>query len=200
MAESIRQTASEFGGLNIIVNNAGIVHVGSLHECDEADWDRVMDVNVKAMFFTLKHGLGHLKKNNRSYIVNIGSISSFVGQSSTPIYTTSKHAVLGLTRSIALDYAVDGVRCNCICPGITDTPLLREHLNATPDPEKTLSDRLRRVAMGVPLSADDIAGAALYFASEDSAGITGTSLVIDCGYLAAAEWENPGTTAFMEQA
>ena len=120
--------------------------------------------------------------------MNVGSISSFVGQAATPAYTASKAAVLGLTRSIALDYAALGLRCNCVCPGITDTPMLREHLNKTPDPEATLSERLRRVPMRLPLQPFDIARAVLYLSCEDSAGVTGTSLVIDGGYLAAAEW------------
>ena len=133
--QSIEATANRFGGLNILVNNAGMVQVKLLDECSEADWDLVMGVNVKSMFLALKYALPYLRKSRRSYVVNVGSISSFVGQAGTPIYTTSKHAVLGLTRSIALDYAVDGIRCNCVCPGITDTPMLREHLNSTPDPE-----------------------------------------------------------------
>ena len=131
-------------------------------------------------------------------MVNTGSVGSFIGQAGTPAYTTSKHAVLGLSRSIALDYAADGLRCNCICPGITDTPMLRFHLNTTPDPEGTLSERLRRVPIGVALTPQDIARAVLYFACEDSAGITGTSLVIDGGYTTAAEWETSGRTKFME--
>ena len=125
-------------------------------------------------------------------------MASFVGQGSTPAYTASKGAVLMLSKSIALDYAADGLRCNCVCPGITDTPMLREHLNMNPDPEAALRQRLRRVPMGVALSPDDIARAVLYFACEDSAGVTGTSLVVDGGYLAAAEWNHPGKTRFME--
>jgi NAD(P)-dependent dehydrogenase (short-subunit alcohol dehydrogenase family) len=139
-----------------------------------------------------------LKRNARSYVVNIGSISSFVGQGSTPAYTASKGAVLMLSKSIALDYAADGVRCNCVCPGITDTPMLREHLNKTADPEATLASRLCRVPIGVALKPDDIAKAALYLSCEDSAGVTGTSLVVDGGYLGAAEWEHPGHTRFMD--
>ncbi|MBI3413722.1 MAG: SDR family oxidoreductase [Verrucomicrobia bacterium] len=195
---SIEQTVREFGGLNSIVNCAGIVQVKLLHELDEADWDRLMDINVKSIFLSIKHGIAHLKKNPRSYVVNIGSIGSFISQGSTPAYIASKGAVLMLSKSIALDYAADGVRCNCVCPGITDTPMLREHLNATADPEATLRNRLRRVPMGVPLTPHDIARAALYFSCEDSAGVTGTSLVIDGGYLAAAEWEHPGKTRFMD--
>jgi len=195
---SIEQTVREFGRLHIIVNCAGIVQVKLLHELDEADWDRLMDINVKSIFLSIKHGIAHLKKNPRSYVVNIGSIGSFISQSSTPAYIASKGAVMMLSKSIALDYAADGVRCNCVCPGITDTPMLREHLNATADPEATLRNRLHRVPTGVALTPHDVAKAVLYFSCEDSAGITGTSLVIDGGYLAAAEWEHPGKTRFME--
>ncbi len=186
---SIEQTVARFGGLQILVNCAGIVHVQLLHEYSQEQWDRLMGVNVKSIFFSIKHGLAHLRKNPRSYMVNIGSISSFVGQASTPAYTASKYAVLGLSRSIALDYAALGLRCNCVCPGITDTPMLREHLNKTPEPEATLAKRVRRVPLGAALKPMEIARAVLYLSCEDSAGVTGTALVVDGGYLAAAEWE-----------
>jgi NAD(P)-dependent dehydrogenase (short-subunit alcohol dehydrogenase family) len=198
VCDSITQTVKEFGGLRIIVNCAGIVQVKLLHELAEADWDRLMDINVKSVFLSIKHGIAHLKKNPRSYVVNIGSVGSFIGQGATPAYTASKGAVMMLSKSIALDYAADGVRCNCVCPGITDTPMLREHLNINKDPEAALRNRLRRVPMGVPLTPHDIAKCVLYFSCEDSAGITGTSLVVDGGYLTAAEWEHPGKTKFME--
>jgi NAD(P)-dependent dehydrogenase (short-subunit alcohol dehydrogenase family) len=196
--DSIDRTVSEFGALQTIINCAGIVHVGPLHEYSQEDWDYLMGVNLKAVFFSLKHGLTHLRQHNRSYMVNIASISSFIGQANTPAYTTSKHAVIGLTRSIALDYARDGLRCNCICPGITDTPMLRTHLDVSADPDAALATRLRRVPMGVALQPSDIARAALYFSCDDSAGITGTSLVIDGGYTATAEWDTAGRTRFME--
>jgi NAD(P)-dependent dehydrogenase (short-subunit alcohol dehydrogenase family) len=187
--DSLAKAVAQFGGLNIIVNCAGVVHIKLLDEYDEADWDNLMGVNLKSIFFSVKHGLQYLRRWARSYVVNVASISSFVGQAATPAYTASKAAVLGLTRSIALDYAALGVRCNCVCPGITDTPMLREHLNKTPDPEATLANRLRRVPMRLPLEPDDIARAILYLSCEDSAGVTGTSLVVDGGYLAAAEWD-----------
>ena len=195
---SIERAETELGGLQIIVNCAGIVQVKLLHELDEADWDRLMDINVKSIFLSVKHAISRLKKHPRSYIVNIGSVGSFIGQSSTPAYIASKGAVMMLSKSIALDYAADGVRCNCVCPGITDTPMLREHLNMNADPEAALRERLRRVPMGVPLTPNDIAKAVLYFSCEDSAGITGTTLVVDGGYLSAAEWKHPGKTRFME--
>jgi NAD(P)-dependent dehydrogenase (short-subunit alcohol dehydrogenase family) len=198
VAESIARTVAAFGGLQIIVNCAGIAQVKELHETTEAEWDTTMAINVKSIFFSLKHGLPLLRKHKRSYMVNIGSVGTFVGQARTPVYTTSKGAVLQLSRSIALDYAADGLRCNCVCPGITDTPMLRFHLGTMGDPEAALRQRLRRVPMGVALTPEDIAKSVLYFSCEDSAGITGTSLIVDGGYLAAAEWNSPPHTAFME--
>jgi NAD(P)-dependent dehydrogenase (short-subunit alcohol dehydrogenase family) len=193
--DSIDWTVREFGALHVLVNNAGMVQVKMLHECSDEDWDYVMAVNVKSMFWAFKAALPHLRRQPRSHVVNVGSISSFVGQGATPVYTTSKHAILGLTRSIALDYAADGIRCNCVCPGITDTPLLREHLNQQPDPENALATRLRRVPLGIALTPHDVAKAILFFSGGESSGITGTSLVIDCGYLTAAEWD---TEAFKQ--
>jgi NAD(P)-dependent dehydrogenase (short-subunit alcohol dehydrogenase family) len=188
--DSIQATAKKFGRLDIIVNNAGMVHIKPLHRYTEEEWDRVMAVNLKSMFFAVKYAMPHLRRAGRSWIVNVGSISSFVGQSLTPVYTTTKHAIVGLTKSIALDYAADGIRCNCVCPGITDTPMLRQHLNAQPDPDAALAIRLRRVPMGVPLTSDDVAKTILFLSCDDSSGITGTSIIIDAGYLTAAEWDS----------
>ena len=195
--DSIRRTVRQFGRLDIVINNAGMVHIKPLHEYTARQWDHVMNVNVKSMFFAAKHAIPQLRRSGRGYIVNVGSISSFVGQALTPVYTTTKHAVVGLTKSIALDYAADGIRCNCVCPGITDTPMLREHLNTQPDPSAALAKRLRRVPMGVALMPDDAAKTILFLSCEDSSGITGTTLVVDAGYLTAAEWDTRGRTAFM---
>jgi NAD(P)-dependent dehydrogenase (short-subunit alcohol dehydrogenase family) len=186
---SIEAAVAQFGKLNIVVNCAGIVHVGLLHEYSEDAWDRLMRVNVNSIFYSIKHAFAHLQKHDRSYMVNVGSISSHVGQRSTPAYTTSKGAVLSLTRSIALDYASIGLRCNCVCPGITDTPMLREHLNTTPNPEETLRQRVRRVPLNRAMKSDEIARTVVYLSCEDSPGVTGTSIVVDGGYLAAAEWD-----------
>jgi NAD(P)-dependent dehydrogenase (short-subunit alcohol dehydrogenase family) len=185
---SIEKTIKRFGRLDIVVNNAGIVHIKPLHQCTERDWDRIMAVNVKSMFFAVKHAFRHLRRAGDACVVNVGSISSFVGQALTPAYTTTKHAVMGLTRSIALDYAADGIRCNCVCPGITDTPMLRKHLNTQPDPEAALRARLKRVPLGIALTPEDVARAILFLSCDDSSGITGTTLTIDAGYLTAAEW------------
>lgn len=187
---SIEGTVGLFGGLQILVNNAGIVDVRELHDYSVEDFDRVMNVNLRSMFFGFKYAFPYLKANKRSYVVNIGSISSFVGQGSTPVYTASKGAVLQLSRSIGLDYARHGIRSNCVCPGITDTPMLHKHLDTSPDPAAHLAERLRRVPLGTILTPADVAKSILYFSCEDSAGVTATSLIVDGGYLAAAEWDS----------
>jgi NAD(P)-dependent dehydrogenase (short-subunit alcohol dehydrogenase family) len=187
--KSIDAAVKTFGGLHIMINNVGIVDVGMLHQASEQIWTRVIDTNLKSIYYSLKYAFDYLQKNDKSYIVNVGSISSYVAQDRTPIYTTTKGAILQLTRSIAVDYARYGIRCNCICPGITDTPMLRHHLASLHDPDEHLAKRLRRVPIGRILTPRDIARSILYFSCEDSAGVTGTSTIIDGGYLAAAEWD-----------
>jgi NAD(P)-dependent dehydrogenase (short-subunit alcohol dehydrogenase family) len=194
VARSIEQTARWAEGLSILVNAAGVVDVRPLEATTGEQWDRLMAVNVKGVVFSVKHALPHFRKLDRSHVVNIGSISSLVGQAGTPAYTASKAAVLGLSRSIALDYAAIGLRCNCVCPGITDTPMLRRHLAAGGDARGVLGKRLRRVPLGRVLHPDEVARAVLYLACEDSAGVTGTSLVVDAGYTAAAEWDRADIT------
>ena len=186
---SIEETVKTFGKLNILINNAGIVDIKMLHEYTVDEWRKVFDTNVTSMFLAFKYAFLHLSANPKSYVVNVGSISSFVGQDSTPAYTASKGAVLQLSRSIGLDYARYGIRSNCICPGITDTPMLHQHLDMNPNPTEHLRNRLRRVPSGAILTPFDIAKSILYFSCEDSCGITATSLIVDGGYLAAAEWD-----------
>ena len=179
-----------YGALHHLVNNAGIVLVKPLEECTEAEWDHLMAVNVKSIFLTVKHSISALKAAEGATIVNMASVSSFVGQGSTPSYVASKGAVMMLTKALALDYSRYGVRVNCICPGITDTPLFRYHVSKTPDPAATLDNRAARVPLGRFLTPRDIAKAALYLSTDDSSGITGIAHLVDAGYLAAAEWDN----------
>ncbi|MEG1991161.1 MAG: SDR family NAD(P)-dependent oxidoreductase [Christensenella sp.] len=186
---SIEKTVEMYGTIDILINNAGIVDVKMLHEYTIEDWNWVMDLNVRSIFLSFKYAFPYLKEHDKSYVVNLGSISSFVGQDCTPVYTTSKGAVLNLSKSIGLDYARYGVRCNCVCPGITETPMLFTHLNAETDPAAHYKDRLRRVPINRPLFPEDIAKTCLFFSCEDSAGVTATSLIVDGGYLGCAEWD-----------
>lgn len=183
--QSILQTVAHFGDLHILINNAGVNIVKFLHEYSSEEWDWQLAVNLKAPFLSFKYAYDFLKKHEASYVVNIGSVNSFIGQARTPGYSASKSGLNILTKSIAIDYAVDGIRCNLVCPGVTDTPMLRTHMVN----ESRLQKRLGRIPMGRLLAPDEIAKAVAYLSCEDSSGITGTSIVIDGGYLATAEWE-----------
>lgn len=186
VASALQKVIGRFRGVDHLVNNAGIVLVKRIEDCTEEEWDRVINVNLKSVFLTVKHALPALRRSAAPSIVNIGSISSFVAQQGTPAYVASKGAVLLLSKALALDLAP--IRVNCVCPGITDTPMFRSHLNATPEPEKTLQGRLARVPLSRALSPREIADAVLDLSSDQSSGITGTSIVVDGGYTAAAEW------------
>lgn len=185
---ALNQVAGRFQRVDHLVNNAGIVLVKGIEECTAEEWDRVMDVNLKSVFLTVKHSLRWLRLSPQPTVVNIGSVSSLVAQQRTPAYVASKGGVLLLSKALALDLAPDGIRVNCVCPGITDTPMFRFHVNSTPDPERTLRERFGRVPLRRALSPREIADAVLYLSSDQSSGVTGTSLVVDGGYTAAAEW------------
>jgi NAD(P)-dependent dehydrogenase (short-subunit alcohol dehydrogenase family) len=129
-----------------------------------------------------------MRRSGGGAILNTGSIASFAGQVGTPVYTASKGAIALLTKSLALDYGRDRIRVNCLCPGITDTPMLRHHLGHGAEGEARIQGRLARVPLGEILQPEDVARAALYLVSEDSAGITGIMHVVDGGLLAAAEF------------
>ena len=179
---------ARFGRLDIVVNNAGIVAVQTVEESSVADWDRVMAVNVRAIFLTTKYALPHLRAAGGGAILNVASVSSFVGQQGTPAYCASKGAVLMLTKALALDYGRERIRVNCLCPGITDTPMLRYHARHEADPDAHLRQRLARVPTGEMLYPAEMGRAAVFLCSDDAAGITGTSLVVDGGYIACAEF------------
>lgn len=178
------------GVVHHLVNNAGVVVVKSIEESTTADWDRVMNINVRSIFLMTKYLLPGLKVAQSGTIVNIGSVSSFVAQGNTPAYVASKGAVAMLSKSLCLDLAKYGIRVNCVCPGITDTPMFRYHINQTQSPEQTLRNRIDRVPLDRPLSPSEIADSVLYLSGPASSGITGATLVVDAGYLAAAEWSN----------
>ena len=173
-----------------VVNAAGIVIVKGIEESTVADWDRVMNVNVRSMFLMTKYLLPALKRAEAGTIVNIGSVSSFVAQANTPAYVASKGAVAMLSKSLCLDLAKYGIRVNCVCPGITDTPMFRYHINQTHSPEQALRKRIDRVPLSRALSPEEIADSVLYLSGRESSGVTGATLLVDAGYLAAAEWSN----------
>ena len=174
--------------VNHLVNSAGIVMVKGIEESTVADWDRVMNVNVRSIFLMTKYLLPSLKRTDAGTIVNIGSVSSFIAQANTPAYVASKGAVAMLSKSLCVDLAKYGIRVNCVCPGITDTPMFRCHINQARSPEQELRKRIDRVPLNRALSPREIADSVLYLSGSESSGITGATLLVDAGYLAVAEW------------
>jgi len=174
--------------LDIVVNNAGTAVVSTIEESTVEEWDDLMAINVRSVFLTAKHAVPHMRRQKSGCFLNLGSVSSFVGQQGTPCYCASKGAVLMLTKSLALDYGPDGIRANCLCPGITDTPLFRFHVGHAPDPDALVRERLQRVPTGDMLYPQDMGQAAAFLCSNEARGITGASLVVDGGYLACAEF------------
>jgi len=189
----IEVTVSRWGKVDILFNNAGIVLVKFLEETTAEEWDRVMGVNVKSIFLAVKYAVPYMRKQGGGVILSTASIGSFVGQFKTPAYVASKGAVMLLTKSLALDYGPDRIRVNCICPGITDTAMLREHIEASGDPQAVILERTARVPAGRFLMPEDIARAALYLVSDDSDGVTGIAHVVDGGLLAGAEYDSRRT-------
>jgi NAD(P)-dependent dehydrogenase (short-subunit alcohol dehydrogenase family) len=187
----VEETVARWGGMDILFNNAGVAVVKPLEETTEAEWDWIMAVNVKAAFFAAKYVVPHMRRNGGGAILNNGSITSFTGQVGTPAYAASKGAIALLSKSMALDFGRDRIRVNCLCPGITDTPMLRVHVGHGAEGEARIRARLSRVPLGKILLPEDVARAALYLVCDDSAGITGILHVVDGGLLAAAEYNVP---------
>ena len=189
--QMVDETVKRWGRIDVLFNNAGILLVKTVEQMSGEEWDRVMAVNVKSVFLATRHVVPHMRRMGKGAILNTGSIGSFTGQVGTPVYSASKGAIALLTKSLALDLGRDGIRVNCLCPGITDTPMLREHLGHGEEGEARIRARLSRVPTGKILSPDDVARAAVYLVSDDSEGITGILHVVDGGLIAASEFNVP---------
>ena len=170
--------------LDILVNNAGIGHVGTILQTNGADMDRLYAVNVRGVFNATKVFLPKMVARKYGVIVNIASIGGIVGVRDRLAYCTTKFAVVGITKSMALDHALDGIRVNCICPGRVETPFVSARLKEYPDPKKAYEDMASTQAIGRMGKPEEIAAAALYLASDEAAFITGTALLIDGGWSA----------------
>lgn len=179
------QTAiHEYGQIDILHNNAGMFMVKFLEDMTEEEWDRILNVNLKSIFLAVKFAVPHMKARRTGCILNTASTGSFLGQHRTPAYIASKGGVAMLTKTLALDYAAYGIRVNCICPGAVDTPMLRSHFQASPDPQRAAELERQLIPMKRFLDPEEIAQAALFLASDRALGVTGTALVVDGGSLA----------------
>lgn len=184
VAAAVDAATGRHGRLDVAVNAAAIeTETAPLHECDEAVFDRMQAVNVRGVFLSMKYELRAMLAQGRGgAIVNIASTNSVRPQHDQPAYTASKHAVLGLTRSAAYDYAAHGIRVNAILPGSIDTPMLRQAMERRGRDPQEVVDRLSLFGrFGRP---EEIAAAALWLCSEGSSFTTGHPLSVDAGYLA----------------
>lgn len=170
------------GRLDVLVNNAGIGHVGTMATTAGADLDRMYGVNVRGMFNVTKAFIGGMLERKSGNIINLASIGGVVAVRDRLAYCTTKFAVVGMTRCIALDHAREGIRCNCICPGRVETPFVSARLKEYPDPKKAYEEMASTQALGRMGRPEEIAAAALYLASDESAFMTGTPFVIDGGF------------------
>lgn len=179
----IETVFAEAGPLDILFNCAGIVAAGTILDCDEADWSRSFDINVTAMYRTIRAALPAMLANGGGSIVNMASVSSSVtGVPNRFAYGASKAAVIGLTKHVAVDFVGKGIRCNAICPGTVDTPSLQQRLRDTGDYEKARADFNARQPMGRLGKAEEIAALALYLASDESSFTTGQIHIVDGGW------------------
>ena len=181
-----QESISAFGRIDVLVNNAGVHFVKDITEMTVEEWDRLMDINLKSMFLCCKHVIPHMLKQNKGSIVNLASISSFIGQemdgASTFAYNVTKAGALQLTKSLATRYASDGIRVNCVCPGNVETNILKRETPA--EVAEFWRQASRSEPIGRNAQPEEIANAILFLASDESSFVTGAPLIVDGGYLA----------------
>lgn len=170
-----------YGRLDILVNNAGIVPVGDVTGFDEDGFDRAVDINVKSVFFLSQAAVRQMRKQGGGVIVNTGSIAGLIGPKNRALYSLTKGALISLTRAMAADHAREGIRVNCVCPGMVMSPSLQARIDDTPDPQKTLEAFGDGIPLGRIGDADEIAQMILLAASDEAGFMTGSILTIDGG-------------------
>jgi 2-keto-3-deoxy-L-fuconate dehydrogenase len=181
--DAIRAFAEETGGIDILFNCAGFVHAGTILTTEEADYDFSFDLNVKSAYRMVRAFLPGMIARSGGSIVNMSSVAgSVIGVGNRFVYGASKAAVIGLTKSVAVDFVGQGIRCNAICPGTVQSPSLDERLAATGDAEKARAEFVARQPMGRIGGSAEIAELALYLASDLSSYTTGTVNIIDGGW------------------
>lgn len=178
--QAFQQADQALGGFHILVNNAGIQTYGTVTETSEETWDRTMGVNLKSAFLCAKAALPVIEREGGGVVVNMASVQSFLSQHNVAAYTTSKTALLGLTRSIAVDYA-PRIRCVAVCPGTVDTPMLDWAIRQSPDPDAVLEECKQMHPLGRIASPHEIAELVLFLSSPRAGFITGQYYRIDGG-------------------
>jgi len=182
--EECALAAQAAGSVDILVNVAGIGHVGSLTNTSAVDLDRLYAVNVRGIFNCCKAFIPAMLARKSGSVINLASIAGVVAVRDRLAYTTTKFAVVGMTKALALDHSHTGVRFNCICPGRVETPFVLARLKEYPDPQAAYRDMASTQLNGRMAKPEEIAAAALYLACDESAMVTGSSLMIDGGWSA----------------
>ncbi len=173
----------QYGTLDILVSNAGIQRYGDVVTTSSRLWDETMNVHVKGCFHATKYAIPAMLASGGGAIVVVASVQSFTAINNSAAYVAAKHALLGITRAIALDFASRNIRANCVCPGAIDTPMLRDTANLTASPEKMIETIGRMHALGRIGRPEEVANAIAFLASDAASFITGTSLIVDGGLL-----------------
>lgn len=180
---AIQETIREFGRLDVLCNNAGIERYKSAEQYTAQDWTDIVGTNLRGAFLCTKYAHPYLKQH-RGAVVHIASVQAFANEPQISVYAATKAGLLGLTRSMSLDFAADGIRVNAVCPGATQTGMLEGFLSSLPDPQEFLNNLGRSVPLGRVGQPEDIAAAVWFLASPQASYITGTTLVVDGGLLA----------------
>lgn len=182
-ADAIKQAAERVGTPNVLFNCTGFVHHGTILDASDADFDFSFDLNVKAQFRVARAFLPGMIANGGGSIINMASVASSIkGTVNRCIYSATKGAVIGLTKTIAADFIGQGIRCNAVCPGSVDTPSLRERMKAHGGYEAARAAFIARAPMGRMATAEEVADLVVYLASDESAFVTGQTHIIDGGW------------------
>jgi NAD(P)-dependent dehydrogenase (short-subunit alcohol dehydrogenase family) len=179
----VRETESLLGPLDVLVNNAGVGTSGTVLTTDEAIWDRLVAVNLKGTYLMSRAALQVMVPRRRGVIVNAGSIAGVRAVAERAAYVATKFGVVGLTKAMALDHVKDGIRVNAVCPGTTLTPWIDERLKEAPEPQAAMAALVARQPMGRLGTPEEMAAAYLFLASDESAFTTGTTLIVDGGFI-----------------
>jgi len=185
VSRAVDVAVSKYGGIDILVSNAGIQLYGDAVTTTEEEWDQLMGINLKGCFLAAKFVVPHML-NRGGAIVIVGSVQSMTAIGNSVAYVASKHGLLGLTRAMSLDYAQRGIRVNCVCPGTIDTPMLRWAASLSDDPAKVIQTCNRMHPLGRIGKADEVADSIVYLASPMASFITGAALLVDGGMLVPA--------------
>ncbi len=181
---AVRATVVRFGALNVVVNNAGVLALGSVEQTPESEWARVLGVNLTGTFLVSCAALPELRKAGGGSIVNIGSLYGLIGLKNRAAYAASKGGVTQLTRAMALDHAHEGIRVNCVCPAIIETEMIQQVFANQPDPAALRRQRIEQIPLGRMGRPEDVAQLALFLASDESSWMTGVVLPLDGGLSA----------------